>query len=262
MPEERVYRTDAIVIKRSDLGEADRLLTLFTPRLGRLRAAAKGARKPTSRLGGHLELFSEIQVLIARGRNLDYVTQVQTLNPFMLLRDDLEVLGRACYLAELVDQFGEESAASEALYALLRDALTALPTSRQPDLLLRHFELHLLALSGYQPELGRCVVCRRELLPVTNTYSCAAGGMLCPQCAGNESIRRELSVDLLKSLRYLQANPWPVASQLRLKPAQLWELEMVLGETLRHTLERQLKSVEFLQLLRRTGAPGRPDAAP
>ena len=256
MPDERVFRTEAVVIKRVDLGEADRLLTLYTPRFGRLRAAAKGARKPTSRLGGHLELFSRIQVMVARGRNLDYVTQVETLDPFMPLRDDLEALGRACYLAELVDQFGEENTDSEELYALLVSALSALPASRQPDLLLRHFELHLLGLSGYRPELARCVTCRRELVPVTNSYSPAAGGVLCPQCAGSESIRRELTVEMLKSLRYLQANDWPAASQLRVKPSLQWEMEMLLAESLRYTLERQLKSVEFLQLLRRTGAPG------
>ena len=256
MHDERVFRTEAIVIKRVDLGEADRLLTLYTPHRGRLRAAAKGARKPTSRLGGHLELFSRIQVMVARGRNLDYVTQVETLDPFLQLRDDLEVLSRACYLAELVDQFGEDNTANEALYDLLRNALSALPARRQPDLLLRHFELHVLGLSGYQPELSRCVTCRRELMPVTNSYSPAAGGVLCPQCAGGESIRREVSVDLLKSLRYLQANDWPAASQLRLKQSLQWELEMLLGEALRYTLERQLKSVEFLQLLRRTGVAG------
>lgn len=253
MTDERVYRTEAIVIKRIDAGEADRVLTFYTPLRGRLRVAAKGARKATSRLGGHLELFSRVQVMVARGRNIDYVTQALTLDANLGLRENLERISRACYLAELVDQFGEENTPGEELYALLRDTLAALPNTVRPDLLLRHFELHILALSGYRPELGRCVVCRRDLLPVTNSFSAAAGGMLCPQCASGETVRREVSVDLLKSLRYLQGNPWTAASQLRLKPALLFEMEMLLGDSLRYTLERQLKSVDFLQLVRRSG---------
>jgi DNA repair protein RecO (recombination protein O) len=127
MSDSHLYKTEAIVLKRSDLGEADRLLALFTPHLGRIRAVAKGARKTTSRLGGHVELFTHVQLMIARGRNLDYVTQAQTLNPFISIRDDLVLMGHACYLAELVDQIAGEHITNEALYALLLTSLQSLP---------------------------------------------------------------------------------------------------------------------------------------
>ncbi len=105
---DRLYRVEAIVLKRSDYGEADRLLTLFTPDLGKLRAIAKGARKPSSRKSGHVELFTHSALLIARGRHLDVVTQADTLDAFLPLRENLDRLGFAYYLAELVDQFVEE----------------------------------------------------------------------------------------------------------------------------------------------------------
>ncbi len=246
----RLFTTDAIVVKRTDIGQADRMLTLYTPHLGKIRAVAKGARKITSKLGGHVELFTLSRLMIARGRNLDYVTQAQTLRSFIEIRDNLDLLGYACYLAELVDQFAEDHIENQALYALLLDTLQNLAQARDPDLLLRHFELRLLSFTGYRPELYRCLVCKRELEPVTNTFSAAAGGVLCPRCAGGQTVRREVSVEVVKCLRYLQGHDYPEASLLRLTPELGWELEMLLGETLRYILERDLKSVSFLHILR------------
>src|ERR687885_415233 len=85
-----VYRTEAIILRRSDFGEADRILTLYTPRYGKRRAIAKGVRKTTSRLAGHVELFTRVQLRLAEGRNLDIVTQAQIIAPYRALREDLE----------------------------------------------------------------------------------------------------------------------------------------------------------------------------
>jgi DNA repair protein RecO (recombination protein O) len=262
MTDSHLFKTEAIVLKRSDLGEADRLLALFTPQLGRIRAVAKGARKITSRLGGHVELFTHVQLLIARGRNLDFVTQAQTIDPFISIRDDLTLLGHACYLAELVDQIAGEHIANEALYALLVTSLRHLPQARDRGLLLRHFEVQLLSLTGYRQELRQCVVCRQLLEPVTNSFSPAAGGVLCPRCAPREPIRREISVDMLKCLRYLQDNDYPQASRLRLAPQLLWDMERLLGDSLRYTLERDLKSAGFLHTLRHDNASRTPEGRP
>lgn len=262
MTDSHLFKTEAIVLKRSDLGEADRLLALFTPHLGRIRAVAKGARKTTSRLGGHVELFTHVQLLIARGRNLDYVTQAQTLDPFLGIRDDLTLLSHACYLAELVDQIAGEHIANEALYALLLTSLQNLPQARDPGLLLRHFEVQLLTLTGYRQELRQCVLCRQPLEPVTNTFSAAAGGILCPNCAGSEPLRRDVPVEMLKCLRFLQDNDYPQASRLRLNPQLRWEMECLLGDCLRYTLERDLKSAAFLHTLRREAASRPPGAMP
>jgi len=250
MTEERLFKTDAIVLKHSNVGEADRLLTLYTPQRGKIRAVAKGTRKPGSKLAGHLEPFTLSRLMIARGQRFDYVTQAQTLRSFREIRDNLVLMGHACYLAELVDQFAEEQIKNQALYDLLLSALDNLTQARDLGLLLRHFELHLLALAGYQPELYRCLSCKSELEPVVNAFSPAAGGMLCPRCAAAATWCREISVDVLKCLRYLQANEYAQASRLRLTPALHWELETLLGETLRYILERDLRSAAFLHTLR------------
>jgi DNA repair protein RecO (recombination protein O) len=103
MPIPRRYTTEAIVLSRFDLGEADRVLTLITPGIGKLKAIAKGVRRPTSRLGGSLEPFAELTVALARGRTFDVVTQVSVGHAWLNLRDSLESAATAWYLAELAE---------------------------------------------------------------------------------------------------------------------------------------------------------------
>ena len=105
MPRDRTYRTEAVVIRRSDFGEADRLLTLFSPDRGKMRAIAKGARKPQSRKTGHVELFMRSKFLLAVGRDLDIVTQAETVETYASLRESLVRATYANYAVELLDRF-------------------------------------------------------------------------------------------------------------------------------------------------------------
>jgi hypothetical protein len=88
-------------LRRQDFGEADRVVTLYSPRLGKFRAIAKGVRRPKSRLGGNVELFTHVNVLVAQGRNLDVITQAEAVRTYRHLRDDLWKAAYACYAAEL-----------------------------------------------------------------------------------------------------------------------------------------------------------------
>jgi DNA repair protein RecO (recombination protein O) len=154
---ERLYRTEAIVLRRQDFGEADRLLTLYTPGLGKTRVLAKGVRKPTSRKAGHVELFTHSRLLIAKGRNLDIVTQADTIDSFLPLRAELARASCGYYVAELVDKFTEEREENGRLFDLLVRALAWLGEAEDTDLVLRYFELHLLDYVGYRPQLFQCV---------------------------------------------------------------------------------------------------------
>src|SRR4029078_5856099 len=122
MPVPRRYTTDAIVLSRFDLGEADRVLTLITPTGGKLKAIAKGVRRTTSRLGGSLEPFAELTVALARGRTFDFVTQVSVGHAWLRLRDSLEQTAAAWCLPALGHPSLEKRPAAEPLYALLRRA--------------------------------------------------------------------------------------------------------------------------------------------
>jgi DNA repair protein RecO (recombination protein O) len=250
MARPRVYKTEAIVLKRTNLGEADSVVTLYTPNHGKIRAVAKGVRRPLSKLGGHLDLLTRSALLLAQGQNLDIVTQGQILDSYLPLRDNLTRIGCAMYLAELVDQFTAEHLENYPVYRLLHASLSELCDARSPEILLRQFELELLSHLGYQPELYRCVDCKSPLTPARNAFSPASGGVLCPDCSENSPAARPVSVEGLKVLRFLLESDYATASRLRLSQGLSRETEQLIRWYIRYILERDVKSVEFLDRLR------------
>ena len=119
MSRPRNYQTEAVIIKKTKLGEADRILTLYTPDMGKIQAVAKGVRRPKSKLAGHLELLTHSQVTLARGRNLDTITGSQTIDAFLPLKTDLWLTSYGLYVIELVNQFTADHVEDEALFRLL-----------------------------------------------------------------------------------------------------------------------------------------------
>ena len=251
MDRERLFRTDGLILHRTDFGEADRLLTVFTPSLGRLRLLAKGARKPTSRKAGHVEPFTYVHLQVARGRNLDIISQVETLETFRPLREDLERTSQAFYLAELINRFIEEGDENRPLFDLALATLARLCEARDRMLTLRFFELRSLGLVGYQPQLHFCVECQTQLEPVTNFFYPPSGGVLCPR--HGEAVRgaEPLALPTFKVLRFMQTHSWDEVESLRIKPETHLDLEAILQRYIIYLLERRLKSVEFIHRLRR-----------
>lgn len=250
---ERQYRVTAVVLKRTDVGEADRLLTLLTLQRGKLRAVAKGARKPSARKTGHVELFNCVELQIAVAREIDIITQAQTLEPFLRLRDDLDRLSYGYYFAELVDRFVEEEIEHREVYELMLDALHWLISTKHLSRTARFFEMQLLDVLGYRPQLNVCIQSKQELLPEENFFSPGAGGILKPQY--REMYRDSISVPVnaLKVMRYLQNRNFPQIEQLNLSPQVEAEVEAILHYNVTHLLERNLKSVDFLNTLKHTG---------
>lgn len=251
----RVYKTEAIVLKRNNLGEADKILTLYTPNLGKIRAVAKGVRRPKSKLGGHVETLTHSAMMLARGRNLDIVTQSQTIDSFLPLRGDLWRISCALYAVELVDRFTAEQAKNYPVYKLLLNTLGWLGQASDVQLLLRYFELHLLGYLGYQPQLHQCLSCKSPIEPTANFFSPSGGGVLCPNCGDTEPVVRPISLNALKVMRLLQGSDYETASRVRLSPNLSQELEKLMREYIRYLLEREVKSVEFLDRLRATKSP-------
>ena len=250
MSNPRTYQTEAIIIKRIKLGEADRILTLYTPELGKIKAVAKGTRRPKSKLGGHVELLTHSLLMLARGRNLDIITQAQTIDNFLPLKDDLERISRGLYISELVDSFTAEHIENRRLFDLLLNSLHQLSQAQNGELVLRYFELHLLDYLGYRPQLQRCANCSSPLQPVTNFFSASQGGILCHECACQEPIARPLSLNALKVLRLWQDCDYATASRVKTNPELSSELEQVMREYIKYLLERQLKSTAWLDKLK------------
>jgi DNA repair protein RecO (recombination protein O) len=248
---ERVYRTEALILRRSDFSEADRLLVLATP-AGKRRVVAKGARKTSSRLAGHIELFTHIALMLAVGRNLDIVTQSQVLNSFATLRGDLSSLGGAYYIAELYDKVTEDEEENRPLFDLLVMSIGALDSGITRDLVLRAYELRLLDIIGYRPQLHRCPVCQELLTEDADRFSPTLGGVLCQRDAAADRSALPIQLATFKLLRYLQQQPFAVIGQMHISPGVRHEAETLMRAYLRHILERDLKSVAFLEETLRT----------
>ena len=252
MPAPRRYVTDAIVLSRFDLGEADRVLTLITPHDGKLKAIAKGVRRPTSRLGGSLEPFAELRVALARGRTFDVVTEVHVGHAWLRLRDRLESAATAWYLAELADRSLEERHAAEPLYALLRRAYELLDAGMAPGRVARWYEMHLADELGQRPEVDRCVECDR-MLEATETFRWVPplGGVAVralPRPAARSG--RRLSLEALKLLKAYQRLDIEAIAALRLPEAVDREVEGAMRDFMRVALERDPRSLAFLDEVR------------
>lgn len=143
----RSYRVGGVVIKRKDIGEADRLLTLFTKRYGKIRVVAKGVRRIKSRRGGHVELFNHVALYLHKGRQFDIVTEAQAVDTHLRIRKNLDLIGLAYYVCELIDGLCAEHQPHPRVYELLVAALRELDGG-----IIQTFEQTLLFELGFLPK--------------------------------------------------------------------------------------------------------------
>ncbi|MEW6578458.1 MAG: DNA repair protein RecO [Chloroflexota bacterium] len=252
MPDrERTLRTDAVILRRQDYGEADRLLVLLTAGHGKLRALAKGARKPIARKAGHLELYALVDMQLARGREWYHIREAETREPFLPLREDLVRSTYASHFVELIDRFTGEQDASRAEFDLLVRGLERLCTGADPRTGARYFELGLLGLAGFAPSLHQCAIGQEDVQPQDQFFSPADGGVICPEHHAGLDRGLPVSLPALKVLRYLQTRPWEAVQGVNIGAALHLELERLMLAYLTYVLEQRLQSVEFLRRLRR-----------
>lgn len=258
---ERVYRTRAVILSRRDYNDADRILTVFTPDLGKRELIAKGIRKTTSRKAGHLEPLTHTSLLVAQARTWDIITEAVTVESFRHVRENLDAIGYASYISELVSSFTEADDDSQPLWELLLFTLRVLDEHcrgvlhYEPTLLLRWFELHLLNHTGFQPQFFHCLACDEPLQPVLNYLSLTEGGIYCGQCGVTRNNIETIEPDVLKILRHLQSHSWADVSKLTVRPYLLQQSENILYRYLLIILEHHLKSSDFLRKLRATISP-------
>lgn len=270
MSQERLYQTEAIVVRRRDQGEADRVLTLCTP-LGKLSVIAKGVRKVRSRKAGHLELFAHVRLILARSRSSwDVISQAEMVKAYAPLRQDLILGTYARYVMEIYDRFVAEGEGGQAVFDLLRQTLDHLSllgagteTRGVGLLLLRAYEQRLLGLAGFRPEWGHCVgerdgnPCHRPLKAEGEEafgLDPERGGALCPDCF---QARRDqyavmpLSPAAVGLLRACQREPFARLRERQATPALLIETEQAMRRYISYHLEQEIRTGTFLRRLRR-----------
>ncbi|MCA9822446.1 MAG: DNA repair protein RecO [Dehalococcoidia bacterium] len=254
----RIFRAEGIVLRRRNIGEADSVFTVLGTDGRRFEAVARGVRKTRSRMRGHLEPLTHGKFLIAAGKSLDVFTQVETVNAYRTIREDLDRSSAAIYCCELAERFTVEGEGSGGLFALLRACLEALGERPSP-LVLRYFEFHVLMLTGFALQLGACALCGCRLPEEPALFSASAGGLACRACRHEAGIGRLVSVPAIKMLRYAsQAN---VAQFCDVTAAGdvLADLESALGESVVYQLDRRPAARQFIDdvaALRRQATAG------
>ncbi len=253
MPEQkfRSIRVDAVVLRHSDYGEADRLLTLYTRQMGKVRVMAKGARKIASRKAGHIEPFTHVKLQLAKGREMFILTQADTVDAYLPLRDDLILTSHASYVLELLDRFSyEDETENSSIFRLLTETLSRLASKSDVWLVLRFYEMRLLDQLGFRPQLFECVNCGREIQAEDQFFSYSAGGVICPSCGHGLKHLHTISVDALKYLRHFQRSSYAEASRARPTPEVQHETETLMQGYFTYLLERELNTPGFLKKIK------------
>lgn len=234
-----LYRDQGIVLRTYKLGEADRIVSFVTERHGKVRAVAKGVRKTKSKFGARLEPMSHVSLQLYEGRELDIVTQAESIDHFKAIREDLDRLTRAVTMLEAADQLSLEREPNPDLYRMLLGALRTL-AAENSALVVAGFHWKLLALEGFRPMVEACVVCDEPDGLVA--FDPTEGGMLCATHRRGTRVSPE-AVALLQQIlggRLTQALTAPASPATH-------EVDHLATRVMEHHLERRLRSVGVLE---------------
>ena len=234
-----LYRDQGIVLRTYKLGEADRIVSFMTERHGKVRAVAKGVRKTKSKFGARLEPPTHVALQLYEGRELDIVTQAESIDHFRAIREDLDRLTRAVVMLEAVDQLSLEREPNPDLYKMLVGGLRTLAERNSP-LMVAGFHWKLLALEGFRPVVEQCAVCERTEGLVA--FDPDAGGLLCTEHRQGTRV----SAEAVRMLQDILGGRLAVALDEPASPAT-HEVDHLATRVMEHHLERRLRSVGLLE---------------
>lgn len=244
----RTYSATAIVLRRIDLGDKDRIITVYSKEHGKLSAVAKGARRPGSKLAGTCEPLTYARMFLSRGRELDVLSQSDIRESFPTLRGSMIAIAHGIYLIELTNSFVDERQPNPDLFDTLLSSLYVLESGADPEIAARHFELQLLRVLGYEPQFEACMRCGREIGRERIAFSPSLGGIVCKNCgsAPNDAIWVPgAAASYVRAL--LHAEPHKL-NDMKIPPAARRDLAKMLKWHIRYRLERELKSTEFIEI--------------
>ncbi|MFD2612755.1 DNA repair protein RecO [Paenibacillus gansuensis] len=198
-----LYRVEGIVIRSFDYGEGNKIITLYTQTHGKIGVMARGAKKLKSRHAAITQLFTYGEFVFYKTGQLGSLNDGEILEAHYQLREDLHLAAYASYLVEMVDKMVSDNEASEFLFEQLKSALKALQESKDPQIILRLFEMKMLSFSGVAPVLDACVNCGREG-PPPFSLSPGLGGLLCAACRSRDPKSIQAGEGTVKLLKLLQ----------------------------------------------------------
>lgn len=244
------YQSRGVILKTWDFKDSDKLLSVFTEKDGKVRAIAKGVKKPKSSLRACVQPFCHSYFYFNRGREMDLITQGRLLDFYGNSRQDLERALHCLYLMELLDKSLLEHVPFPGLYNTLIEVLKAINEQGLNPLYIRYFEAQLLVQLGYQPVLNHCIKC--GLKPDKSIYfDLAEGGLTCPSCSREHDYKMVLSGETLGLLRFMMEGNLSAVNRIKASPAGLKQLEIFLEKYLEYHLDRRFKTKNAISLMKK-----------
>lgn len=244
------YQSRSLIIKSMDYRESDKLVTLFSEKEGKLKAIARGIKKPGSSLRACVQPFCHSLLFFHQGRELDLITQGRLLDFYGNSREDIKRTLHCMYIMELLDKSLMDRAAMPRLYGLTLSILQYINNNGLNHLVLRYFELQLLIQLGYRPVLDKCVNCGQQ--GGFKNFSLEAGGMLCPDCAAGEQNGIVLYGEVLGLLKLMAHGNLNTLQRVQASGAALEKLELFLERYLEYHLERRFNLKNTIRVLKKS----------
>ncbi len=244
-----LFRTKAIVLRSINLSETDKLVTFMTDHYGKVKCVAKGARKIKSQFIGSLEAMSYIHLIYfgKENQNLFRLNHADIIQSFQSIRDDFHKLYMGIYFNELVDTMVPEAHREEDIYHLLLDALETLKDQSNVEPLCRMFEMRLLALSGYTPELNHCMVCKSLRGNGWVGFNFSKRGIVCGNCTNQAPPQIKFTTGTLNYLKKLLTLDIKCCGRLKFPKGLDEEIEKVTHRLILTHVGRELKSYPFIK---------------
>lgn len=233
--------TEAIVLGTYRLGEADKIVSLFTRQAGRLRAVASGAQRPRSRYGGTLEPLTHIRLWLFERENRDLLrlNSTELLESFFDMQKDYRRQLAAQYVAEVCERLLPERELNERVFRLLLAVLRGMKLSGEVDRPLVYFDYWMLRLGGFLPDLDRCASCGRALGDKAGYYGTGSEGLLCRSCRtdGAPRLVPAQALALAQSLRQSPLDRWLASAK---ETPEVVECRRFLEEVIESHAEKKL----------------------
>ncbi len=243
-----LYKTLTITLKSRRWGEADRIVTLYAQRLGKIRAVARGIRRSKTRFAGSLEPFTlcHMDLFEKPGDTLYRISQTDLVECFPRIREDLDVMVAAARMADVVSAVTPDGDPQPALFDALAGSLRSLQEGRDPALSTLLFQIRVLGLTGFRPQTEQCAACGTTGRQTASLFSPAAGGVICSRCAARQPIRGyPLSKGSLAFLRQALRLPPTVVTRLTAGGQVRTELEAAVEGYLTAVAGGRLRTAGF-----------------
>ena len=238
-----------IVLRRIELGETDLIITVFTRECGKLSAAAKGSRRPGSKLGGASEPLTYSKLMLASGRDLYVLTQAEIKESFPHIRNEITSVAYGVYLLELVNAFVDLRQPNADVFDSLLSALYILEGGIDPEIAARYFEIQLLSILGYEPHIDQCLKCGRKPTREVISFSPAMGGIVCSACGRPPADSVQARAAVATYISALKIAQPPRLKDMQFPKGARGDMARILRRHIRYQLEHDLKSAEFIDTI-------------